>query len=85
LVIGYNRGYRASDATITGSLPKEWITDNMAAWCGDHCMDAELVPGIILSNKKIKSKNPKLFDLAPSILEEFGLKKTDEMVGGSIF
>ena len=85
LVIGYNRGYRASWETTIGSFPEEWITDNMDPWSGDHCMAAELVPGIILSNKKIDAKSPKLYDLAPTILAQFGIEKTDEMVGYSIF
>lgn len=85
LVIGYDRGYRASWETTIGNFPKEWIADNMDPWSGDHCMAAELVPGIILSNKKIISKDPKLYDLAPTILAEFGVDKTEVMVGESIF
>ncbi len=85
LVVGYNRGFRASWETTIGTFPEEWISDNMDPWSGDHCMAAELVPGVILSNRKIQSANPKLFDLAPTILAEFGIGKTDEMVGGTIF
>ncbi len=85
LVIGYKRGYRASDKTVLGSFPREWIADNMDSWSGDHCMAAELVPGIILSNKKIVAENPKLYDLAPTILSEFGVGKNADMVGESIF
>lgn len=85
LVVGYNRGYRASWETTIGSFPEAWITDNMDPWSGDHCMAAELVPGIILSNKKIDAENPKLYDLAPTILAQFGIEKTDGMVGYPIF
>ncbi|MFQ5640740.1 MAG: alkaline phosphatase family protein [bacterium] len=85
LVIGYNRGYRASWETTIGNFPKEWIEDNLDPWSGDHCMAAELVPGIILSNRKIKAKNPKLYDLAPTILTEFSVATKEEMVGKSIF
>ncbi|MFQ5601712.1 MAG: alkaline phosphatase family protein [bacterium] len=85
LVIGYSRGYRASWETTIGNFPLEWIEDNMDPWSGDHCMAAELVPGIILSNKKIKLDNPKLYDLAPTILAEFGVPKKEEMVGRVIF
>jgi len=85
LIVGYSRGYRASWESTIGSFPLNWIEDNMDAWSGDHCMAAELVPGIILSNKKITLDNPKLYDLAPTILAEFGLNKSDQMVGKAIF
>jgi len=84
LVIGYSRGYRASWETTIGNFPKEWIEDNLDPWSGDHCMAAELVPGIVLSNRKIASDAPKLYDLAPTILAEFGIEPTDQMVGQPI-
>lgn len=85
LIIGYNRGYRASWETTIGNFPLEWIEDNLDPWSGDHCMAAELVPGIILSNQKIKAASPKLYDLVPTILAEFGLEKNADMVGQAIF
>ncbi len=85
LVVGYSRGYRASWETTIGSFPKGWLTNNMDPWSGDHCMAAELVPGVILTNKKIRAEHPKLYDLAPTILAEFGVDKDDDMVGHSIF
>jgi predicted AlkP superfamily phosphohydrolase/phosphomutase len=85
LLIGYNWGYRASWETTIGKLPKEIFADNTNKWSGDHCIAAELVPGIILSNKKIKITEPSLHDLAPTILAEFGIDKESMMVGESIF
>jgi len=85
LVVGYNRGYRASWETAVGNFSLDWIQDNMDPWSGDHCMAAELVPGIVMSNKEIKSTNPMLYDLAPTILAEFGIEKDSQMVGNSIF
>ncbi|MFQ6113603.1 MAG: alkaline phosphatase family protein [bacterium] len=85
LVIGYNRGYRASWETTIGNFPLEWIEDNLDPWSGDHCIAAELVPGVIFTNKTIKARHPKLYDLAPTILAEFGIAKEDGMVGNPIF
>ena len=48
-------------------------------------MEAALVPGILLSNKEIKSENPALTDLAPTVLGEFGIPKQEGMIGESIF
>ncbi|MFQ5706556.1 MAG: alkaline phosphatase family protein [bacterium] len=85
LIVGYNRGYRASWETTIGNFPQKWIEDNLDPWSGDHCMAPELVPGIILSNKPIKAEHPKLFDLAPTILAEYGIAKEKQMVGKPIF
>ena len=85
LIIGYNEGYRASWETVLGSFPEETIRDNTEKWSGDHLMEAALVPGILLSNKKIQTDNPALYDLAPTILSEFGISKQKDMVGNSFF
>jgi len=75
LIVGYNKGYRASWETVLGKFPKELLRDNTEKWSGDHLIEAELVPGVLLSNKKIKSEKPVLYDLAPTILAEFGIPK----------
>jgi predicted AlkP superfamily phosphohydrolase/phosphomutase len=85
LIIGYNRGYRSSWETVLGKFPREVLRDNTGKWSGDHLMEAELVPGILLSNKKIKSEHPALYDLAPTILAEFGIPKQEGMIGNSVF
>jgi predicted AlkP superfamily phosphohydrolase/phosphomutase len=84
-IIGYNRGYRASWETAVGSFPDELIGDNEERWSGDHCMAAEVVPGIIVTNKKIKATSPRLVDMAPTMLAEFGIQALPEMVGKPIF
>ena len=85
LVIGYCRGYRASWHTCLGDMTNEILFDNDSTWCADHCADVSEVPGILFSNKPISSKNPRLIDLAPSILSEFGLKTPSSMEGNNIF
>lgn len=85
LIIGYNRGYRASWETVLGKFPKGLLRDNTEKWSGDHLMEAELVPGILLSNKRIKAEHPALYDLAPTILAEFGIPKGEGMIGSDVF
>jgi len=85
LIVGYNKGYRASWETVLGSFPKGILRDNRQKWSGDHLMEAALVPGILLSNREIESENPALTDLAPTVLEEFGIPKQEGMIGESIF
>ena len=84
-LVGYNRGYRSGWKTILGAFPAEELEDNMNPWSGDHCMDYTLVPGVLLSNRKIEAQTPALTDLAPTVLAEFGIPKTKEMIGHSVF
>jgi predicted AlkP superfamily phosphohydrolase/phosphomutase len=85
LLIGYNRGYRAGWKTILGAFPQDVLEDNTNPWSGDHCMDYTLVPGVLLSNRKIAADTPALTDIAPTVLAEFGIAKPKAMMGRSIF
>ena len=85
LLVGYNRGYRAGWRTILGDFPADVLEDNTNRWSGDHCIDYTLVPGVLLSNRKIASAAPALTDIAPTILAEFGIAKSKDMIGRSIF
>jgi predicted AlkP superfamily phosphohydrolase/phosphomutase len=85
LIVGYCRGYRASWATCLGDLTDEVLLDNESAWSADHCADALEVPGVLFSNRPLSSKDPRLVDLAPSILAEFGLPAPSSMDGKSVF
>ncbi|MBN2292300.1 MAG: alkaline phosphatase family protein [Pirellulales bacterium] len=85
LIIGYAPGYRASWTTCLGDLTPEVLMDNDSAWSADHCADALDVPGVLYCNQKIRTKQPNLTDLAPSILAEFGLPTPNSMSGRSIF
>lgn len=85
IIVGYNRGYRVSWATPLGRIPKATIEDNTQKWSGDHCMAPDVIPGILLTNRKIDIPSPALYDLTPTILKVFGIPKTGEMIGQSLF
>lgn len=85
VIVGYNRGYRGGWESILGSFPKDIIENNTNAWSGDHCMDYTLVPGVILSNRKIEDEAPALTDIAPTILSEFQIPREKDMIGQSVF
>ena len=85
MIVGYNRGYRAGWKTILGAFPADEIEDNTNPWSGDHCMDYTLVPGVLLSNRKISAVSPALTDIAPTVLSEFGIAKPPAMMGKSVF
>src|SRR5262245_24733827 len=84
LVVGYNKGYRASWETALGKFPRAILRDNTEKWSGDHLIAADWVPGVLLSNRKVMAANPSLLDIAPTVLAEFGITKPDNMKGSSI-
>lgn len=84
LIVGYRRGYRASWATSRGDLTDDVLLPNDNAWSADHCADALEVPGVLFCNRALRGKNPKLIDIAPSILGEFGLDVPSTMTGKNV-
>jgi len=85
IILGFNRGYRISWSSPQGRIPKEIMEDNTAKWSGDHCMAPEVVPGVFLSNQKIKTQNPAFYDITATILNIFGIKTPPDMVGKPVF
>jgi len=85
LTIGYNRGYRASWQTVLGGIPDVIYEDNKKKWSGTHLIDADLIPGVLFTNKKINSKNPHIKDITPSILELLGIPKASAVEGKNLF
>jgi hypothetical protein len=73
LVIGYAKGTRGSDESALGAMPADVIVDNTSPWSGDHCMDHETVPGVLLSSRALKRPAPTLQHLASAILAEYGI------------
>lgn len=84
LIVGYNRYYRASWDTILGGFPRQHILDNTDPWSGDHCIDPQFVPGVLLSSRPISTPNPRLEDFAPTILSVFGTPTPVEMTGTAL-
>jgi predicted AlkP superfamily phosphohydrolase/phosphomutase len=74
LIVGYAKGTRTSDESAVGSVVPDVITDNRGAWTGDHCMDPDAVPGILLSNRPLTKPAATLRDLAPALLSELGIE-----------
>ncbi len=84
IIIGYNKGYRASWATPLGKIPRNVMENNDEKWGADHCMDPQFLPGILLTNRKIRLANPTLCDLTATLLKEFDIPVPPEMVGRNI-
>ena len=81
LVIGYERGYRVAWETALGQRSDQVFRDNLDHWNGDHLIDPQLVPGILLCSRPIRRSDPSLQDLAPTILKEFHISPPPAMTG----
>jgi len=75
LFIGYEKGYRASWNSAIGKITEQIIEANTRSWSGDHSIDPNLVPGVFFSNWKLKDKDPSIEDIAPTVLDLFGLEQ----------
>jgi predicted AlkP superfamily phosphohydrolase/phosphomutase len=82
VIVGYEKGYRASWENAVGRCDGPVFRDNDRPWSGDHCVDPALVPGMLLCNRSISPVNPtvissntapSILDFAPTILRLFGV------------
>jgi predicted AlkP superfamily phosphohydrolase/phosphomutase len=86
LMVGFNTGYRVSWQTALGAVPPQVLETNLEKWSGDHCsVDRELVPGVLLSNRKIAREEPDLRDIAPTVLRLFGCPVPEQYEGTDLF
>jgi predicted AlkP superfamily phosphohydrolase/phosphomutase len=81
LIVGYRPGYRASWESVTGQVGAEVIEDNERAWSADHCIDHRFVPGVFFCNRKIGLEKPHIRDVAPTVLDLFGIAPPAYMDG----
>ncbi len=85
LLVGYEGGYRHSWECATGAVTATVFQDNTKSWSGDHCVDPDIVPGVLFSNRPLATERPRLIDMPTSILRLLGQKPPAHMVGGMIF
>jgi predicted AlkP superfamily phosphohydrolase/phosphomutase len=74
MIVGYAKGMRVSDDSALGTIPLEVFADNDGEWSGDHCMDHEAVPGVLVTNRPLQRPVPALENLAAAVLAEFGIE-----------
>jgi predicted AlkP superfamily phosphohydrolase/phosphomutase len=85
ILLGYHRGYRHSWDCATGVVSKDVFTDNTKSWSGDHCVDPRLVPGVFWCSRRISVADPALVDIAPTVLDLFGVEVPSYMKGRNLF
>jgi bisphosphoglycerate-independent phosphoglycerate mutase (AlkP superfamily) len=64
-----------------GGAKEGLFENNIRAWSGDHIIDPELMPGILLMNRRFKDSQPNMEDLAPTILAALGVSAPEQMKG----
>jgi predicted AlkP superfamily phosphohydrolase/phosphomutase len=85
LIIGYEAGYRCSWDCARGQIVAEIFSDNTRRWSGDHCVCPALVPGVLLANAELPCGSASIMDLAPTILDVFGIPADPSMQGRSLW
>jgi predicted AlkP superfamily phosphohydrolase/phosphomutase len=84
LIIGYDRGYGASDESTLGEITEAVLEDNTSRWSGNHLMAPEVVPGILATNRKLAGSGYDLTDLTVTLLAHYGIDPAPGMVGERI-
>jgi len=69
-----NPNWRVEWQTALGGFTPEVVTENRKLWSGDHCsVEPEFVRGILFVNRPLASPNPRIVDLAPTLLTAAGV------------
>jgi len=95
LLVNFRPGFRVSWQSAVGGFANAVIEDNKRKWSGDHIIDPESVPGILLMNREPAlarartpvpphSGMPSIIDLAPTILNHLGVPVPEIMEGTSL-
>jgi len=84
LVVGFAPGYRVAWETITGGFGEKVISENTRPWAGDHNMNPPEVPGMLFCNRAIDVPSPHITDIAPTVLDLFGVPVPGHMDGKPI-
>jgi len=82
LLVGYDVNYGNSDESSLGRITHSVIEDNLGGtFNGSHLMSPDVVPGVLLANRKVRSGRHALEDLTVEILKTYGIKAEPGMRG----
>jgi hypothetical protein len=72
LNLGCSAGYRASSETGLGKWEDTTIEENHDHWNADHCIDPDVVPGVLFSSQGLKDfPNPSFRDIPPMVVGKY--------------
>ena len=82
LQVGFEDGYRVSWQTTLGGSPQGIVYPNMKKWSGDHGgYDFATTAGVLVTNRPITNASPRIIDIAPTVLQFFGITPPAGMDG----
>ena len=84
MLVGYNRGYGCSDESALGEITEEGLGDNKSRWSGSHLMAPEVVPGILVLNRKLPRDGHDLTDLTATLFSHYEIQLLPGMTGEPI-
>jgi predicted AlkP superfamily phosphohydrolase/phosphomutase len=86
LQVGMDEGYRVSWQTTLGGSPPGIVYKNDRKWSADHGgYDFAITSGILVSGRPINTKEPRIIDIAPTVLRFFGLAVPTDIDGKPLF
>ena len=80
--VGYNSDYENCEESTLGEIPHAVLEDNRGgSFMGSHLMAPEIVPGLLISNRRVRPGQHSLTDLTVEILARYGIEPADGMIG----
>ncbi|MGI9556628.1 MAG: alkaline phosphatase family protein, partial [Solirubrobacterales bacterium] len=81
LVVGYDAGYGASDESTLGEITELTFEDNLSRWSGNHLMSPDVVPGVLLVNRKLEGSGYDLTDVTATLFAHYQIEPLPGMIG----
>src|SRR5262249_55643511 len=86
LQVGMEDGYRVSWQTTLGGSPQGIVYPNMKKWSGDHGgYDYATTAGGVISSPPLGGPSPSIVDIAPTVLNYFGLPIPKDIDGKPLY
>jgi bisphosphoglycerate-independent phosphoglycerate mutase (AlkP superfamily) len=83
-LVNFCPGYRVSWASSLGGFSNSLFENNNRRWSGDHIIDPDTVPGILLMNQPVAHNHAQIIDVAPTILNYLNVTDPQSMEGKSL-
>jgi hypothetical protein len=86
MFLSNSAGWRVGWQDSLGGIAKQVTEPNLDVWSGDHCsVYPPLVAGILFSNHKLKTDDPYMGDITPTLLEMYGVQSKEKLDGKSLW
>ncbi|HEY2432162.1 MAG TPA: alkaline phosphatase family protein [Vicinamibacterales bacterium] len=86
LQVGMDEGYRVSWQTTLGGSPQGIVYKNDRKWSADHGgYDYLITSGVFVSSRPIATADPRIIDIAPTVLKFFGVGIPSDIDGKPLF